>query len=282
LFDTKTYAAHGKMESTVRSLQYVARGPERDLFLPRKVSAVAKQAIPAEQQRKGIHNKILLAIPDREFSLIGPCLEQVTLESHASLHEPHDVYRYAYFPIQGLISLVVTMKNGKTVEAGIVGREGVAGLPAMAGINRSPLREIVQISGEAFRVRTGTLQSALDRMPEFDRILKRYTVVLGLQLAQTAACNRLHDVERRLARWLLMAQDRVNFNVLPVTHEFLATMLGTDRPSVTLAAGVFQRREMIRYSRGAVKILNREQLESAACECYGVIQRYADAGWAAY
>jgi CRP-like cAMP-binding protein len=215
---------------------------------------------------KLIRNKILLAMIDAEFHVIRPHLEYVALPSHLRLHEPHQTFRFVYFPNEGLISLVVVMANGKTVEAGIVGREGVAGLPAVAGLSRGPLREVMQIGGNGFRVKIRDLKKMLDFTP---------TMALGLHVAQTAACNRLHDIDRRLARWLLMASDRVDSGTLRVTHDFLATMLGTDRPSVSLAAGLFQRMNIIKYSRGAVKILNRGALENQSCECYAVIQRYA-------
>jgi CRP-like cAMP-binding protein len=182
---------------------------------------------------------------------------------------------YAYFPNDGLLSLVVVLADGKTVEAGIVGKEGLVGIPALAGLSRSPLREVVQITGDGLRISATTLRELLTTTPELRHELERFTVVLGLQVAQTAGCNRLHGVEQRLARWLLMAQDRVSSASLPLTHDFLATMLGTDRPSVSLAAGVLQKAKVIEYGRGSVKILNRAELERIACECYGVIQRYS-------
>jgi CRP-like cAMP-binding protein len=197
------------------------------------------------------------------------------LESHRVLHEAHEVLQDVYFPNDGLLSLVVVLADGKTVEAGIVGKEGLVGIPAIAGLSRSPLREVVQIAGDGLRIPATTLRGLLATAPELHRELERFSVVLGLQVAQTAACNRLHEVEKRLARWLLMAQDRVVSELLPITHDFLATMLGTDRPSVSLAAGVLQKAGMIEYSRGSVKILNRAELEKAACECYGVIRRYS-------
>src|SRR6185295_417929 len=147
------------------------------------------------------------------------------------------------------------------------------GAPSVAGLRTSLLREIVQISGEGFRVSADALENILKSAPNLQRALYRYTVLLGLQVAQTAACNRLHNVEQRLARWLLMTQDRIDSGMLKITHDFLATMLGTDRPSVSTAAAALQERKMIKYLRGAVKIINRKKLETAACECYGVIQR---------
>ena len=207
--------------------------------------------------------------------MIRPSLEYMALPSHLSLHEPHQPHRFAYFPNDGLISLVVVMAIGKTVEAGIVGNEGVAGLPAVLGLGRSPLREVMQISGHGFRVKILSLERMLESTPDLRRILNRYAMILGLHVAQTAACNRLHDIDHRLARWLLMAHDRADSGTLRITHGFLATMLGTDRPSVSLAAGVLQRLHVIKYRRGAVKILSRSALESRACECYAAIQRYA-------
>jgi CRP-like cAMP-binding protein len=221
-----------------------------------------------------VANKILLSIPDNEFSAIGPHLEPVGLPRHSILHEPSEKLNFAYFPNAGLISLMVAMEDGKTVEAAVVGNEGAAGIPSAVSLTRSPLREVVQIAGEGFRVKVSTLQDVLKSAPEFQMMLSRYAVIQGIQVAQTAACNRLHDVEQRLARWLLMAQDRVDGGSILITHDFLATMLGTDRPSVSLAAGILQRKKNIEYSRGAVKILSRKKLEASACECYGVIQQF--------
>ena len=133
---------------------------------------------------------------------------------------------------------------------------------------------MVQITGDGFRVGVAALQNTLDSTPHLQLILSRYAVVQGMQVAQTAACNRLHGIEQRLVRWLLMTQDRVDAESLPITHDFLATMLGTDRPSVSLAAGVLQKKKLIEYARGAVKIVNRKKLEDSACECYGITQQY--------
>lgn len=224
---------------------------------------------------KVVRNKILLAIPDAEYRVLRPYLEFLNLPHHRSLHEPHRPLKFIHFPNEGLISLVVMLKEGKTVEAGIVGKEGVAGIPAIAGMLRSPLREIVQIGGNGFRVRVSALKKTLASTPQLRNILERFTMVMGVQVAQTAACNRVHDVNQRLARWLLMAQKRVNSKWLALTHDFLATMLGTDRPSVTLAAGTLQRLTLIEYRRGSVQIVNLKELEQFACECYGVIQRYS-------
>jgi CRP-like cAMP-binding protein len=223
---------------------------------------------------KQVSNKILLSISDSDYSSLRPHLEYVSLPNHLVLHEAGGKVEFGYFPNRGLISLVVVMKDGKTAEAGIVGNEGFTGTLAAVGLSRSPLQAVVQITGDGFRVEVAALQNTLEFAPRLQLILSRYAAIRGMQVAQTAACNRLHDIEQRLARWLLMTQDRVDSGSLPITHDFLATMLGTDRPSVSLAAGVLQRKEIIEYTRGAVEIVNRKKLEDSACECYGVIRQY--------
>jgi CRP-like cAMP-binding protein len=224
---------------------------------------------------KPITNRILSSLPDSEFRSIRTHLEAIDLPHHLSLYEPNQFLEFVHFPNDGLVSLVVVLAGGKTVEAGIVGNEGLVGVPALVGLDRSPLREVVQIAGEGYRCPVAALREILPACPRFLRTVERYAVVLGLQVAQTAGCNRLHDVVQRLSRWLLMAQDRISSPTLPITHDFLATMLGTDRPSVSLAAGTLQRKQIIEYNRGSVKVLNRSELEKSACECYAVIQRYS-------
>jgi CRP-like cAMP-binding protein len=223
---------------------------------------------------KPVGNLILLAISDGDYSLLRPHLEYVSLPNHLVIHEAGGKLEFAYFPNRGLISLVVVMQDGKTAEAGIVGNEGFTGTLAAVGLRRSPLQAVVQITGDGFRVEAGALQNTLESAPHLQLTLSRYAAVRGMQVAQTAACNRLHDIGQRLARWLLMTQDRVDSGSLLITHDFLATMLGTDRPTVSLAAGVLQKKKLIEYTRGAVKIVNRKKLEDSACECYRVIQQY--------
>jgi CRP-like cAMP-binding protein len=223
---------------------------------------------------KPVSNKLLLSIADSDYSSLRPHLEYLSLPNHLVLHEAGEKLQFVHFPNRGLISLVVVMKDGKTAEAGIVGNEGFTGTLAAVGLNRSPLQAVVQITGNGFRLKVRALQSTLESAPRLQWMLSRYAAIRSMQVAQTAACNRLHDIEQRLARWLLMTQDRVDSESLAITHDFLATMLGTDRPSVSLAAGVLQRKELIEYTRGAVEIVNRKKLEDSACECYGVIRQY--------
>lgn len=235
----------------------------------------ASKSIPrANPAGKTVQNELLLAMKPREFNVIRPHLQYVELEQHRLLYEPHTKLKFVYFPNRGLISLVVVLKTGKTVEAGIVGKEGASGTALSAGVEKSPLREIVQISGDGFRIKSAVFQKLLSILPELRKALSHYVVLLGMQVSQTAACNRLHEIEQRLARWLLMAEDSAATPTLGITHDFLATMLGTDRPSVTLAAGLLQKAGLIEYGRGAVRITNRPQLEEFACECYAVIRDY--------
>jgi CRP-like cAMP-binding protein len=223
---------------------------------------------------KPVRNKLLLAVPDEEFRSIRSHLQFVNLAHHFTLHQPHRIVEFAHFPNGGLISLVVELKDGRSVEAGLLGNEGASGMPAVLGLSRNPLREIVQIAGDGFKLRVDALRKLLPSTPALQAILSRYAAGLAMQVAQTAACNRLHKIEERLSRWLLIAQDRVDSGVLPITHDFLATMLGTDRPSVTVAAGILHGKGLIAYTRGNVRILNRKKLEQFACECYGQIKQY--------
>jgi CRP-like cAMP-binding protein len=223
---------------------------------------------------KPVSNIILLSVVESDYGSLRPHLEYVELPNHLILHEAGGKLEFAYFPNRGLISLVVAMKDGKTAEAGVVGSEGYTGIPAAVGLSRSPLQAIVQITGDGFRIAVGALQKVLESTPHLQLLLNRYAVLQGMQVAQTAACNRLHDLEQRLARWLLMTEDRVDSECLPITHDFLATMLGTNRSSVSLAAGILQREKSIEYSHGAVTIVNRKRLEESACECYDIMQQY--------
>jgi CRP-like cAMP-binding protein len=223
---------------------------------------------------KPVRNKILLGIPDEEFAQIRDNLEYVDLPNYTVLHEPRKKLESAYFLNSGMASLVFNTNGGESVEVGVIGNEGFTPVPAAAGLYRSPHQAIMQVSGNGFRMGFDELQDVLNVAPQLQRLLNRYATVHGLQTAQTAGCNRLHDLEQRLARWLLLIQDRVGSGLLRITHEFLAMMLGTDRPSVSLAAGGLRKKRIIEYSHGSVRVLNRKKLESSACECYGLIQEF--------
>jgi CRP-like cAMP-binding protein len=223
---------------------------------------------------KPVSNSILLSLPETEYGHVRPHLHFVNLPHHSSLHEPGRTLKFGYFLNKGMISLVVAGQNGKTVEIGVTGKEGFAPIPTVIGLKRSPHRAVVQVAGEGFRVSVAVLEALLGSNPRLYAILTRYAVIQGLQIAQTGGCNRMHNLHQRLARWLLLTQDRIESGLLEITHDFLATMLGTDRPSVSLAASTLQRRGIIEYAYGGVKIINRKKLEQAACECYQVIRQF--------
>ncbi len=217
-----------------------------------------------------IENEILNHLPEQEFSLLRPHLELVSLQQRARLQGPDHPIEYGYFINRGLGSILVST-DSRTVEVGVLGREGFVGVELGLGFTHTPHTLIVQVPGNAFRVDAGVLRRLLPSLPDLRLQLSRFSHLQGLQVAQLAACNRLHELEQRLARWLLMSNDRTGVSSLPFTHDLLAAMLGTARPSVTLAAGILQREGAISYERGVVNIVDRTRLESAACECYHVI-----------
>jgi CRP-like cAMP-binding protein len=225
---------------------------------------------------KAVTNKVLLALPDHEYELMRRDLSFIDLPDHLSLHEPTQKIEFVYFPNRGMVSQVVVTKDGRTVEVGVVGNEGYVGAGLAAGLSRSSVREIIQIAGDGSRMMAGALERVLRSAPQLQVLLNRHSGLQGMQVAQTAACNRLHEIQQRLSRWLLMTQDRVDVAVLPITHDFIATMMGTDRTTVSLAASVLQKAGVIEYVRGAVKIVNRRKLERSACECYDVIRQFED------
>jgi len=225
---------------------------------------------------KSVSNRVLLAAPDEEYKLMRPDLTYMDLPDHLSLHEPTQKIEFVYFPNRGMVSQVVVTKDGRTVEVGVVGKEGYAGAGLAAGLSRSSVREVMQIGGDGFRMKGSALEQILRSAPQLQVILNRHTGLQGMQVAQTAACNRLHDIQQRLSRWLLMTQDRVDSGTLAITHDFIATMMGTDRSTVSLSAAVLQKKGIIEYVRGAVKIVNRRKLEKTACECYEVIRQSED------
>jgi CRP-like cAMP-binding protein len=222
---------------------------------------------------RGIGNSILRALPRRELTHILPSAEFVRLKLHQVLHEPGEPIKSVYFLNNGLGSVLTTQPDGKTVEVGLIGREGFVGLPVIFGFKTSGLRVVTQAEGTAYRLEANFLCSILPGSRELEKQLQRFSMLLAMQSTQLAACNRLHDVVSRLARWLLMSHDRIGSSTLPLTQDFLAQMLGIRRASVTVAAGALQKSGTIEYSRGSVRILDRAKLEAAACDCYHVIER---------
>ena len=223
---------------------------------------------------KAISNVILLSLPDEAYAQLRPDLETIDLPQYQILHEPAEKLDFAYFLNEGMASIVALSSDGRSVEVGIVGKEGMVGMPLMMGLQRGTFRAIMQMAGNGVRVRASAFQDALASDSTLKSLLGQFALMHGMQTAQLAACNRLHDIDQRLIRWLLMCQDRVDSQLLPLTHDFLAQMLGTGRPSVSLAAGVLEDAGLIENMRGTVRVLNRKNLEAAACECYGVIQHF--------
>ncbi|HET7063320.1 MAG TPA: Crp/Fnr family transcriptional regulator [Rudaea sp.] len=213
-------------------------------------------------------NQLLAALPrkERDAFLADCTLEKLVFGT--VLYEQGERMRHVYFPTEGFISMLITVDGHSTLEVGMIGREGMCGHALNLGGDVSSLRALVQGAGAAWRMKTATFQRHLERMTALRKVLGRYVhVVLG-QLSHAAACLRFHVVEKRLARWLLMTQDRAHTDSFSVTQEFLAFMLGVRRSGVTTAAGILQSRKLISYTRGKMTILNRRRLEAAACACY--------------
>jgi CRP-like cAMP-binding protein len=225
---------------------------------------------------EGIHrNRLLRALPRQELDQLLPLLESVPLVDGMPIYEPNQPITQIYFPISGVVSMVSEMTEG-IVEVGTIGREGMTGLPLVLHATTMPSRAFVQVPGHAYRIDGARLCAVMRTAPGVERLLYRYVLALFDQAAQHAACNRMHALEERCARWLLMTHDRVDGDVLPLKQQFLAEMLGVHRPAVTIAAGALQKAGIIRYTRGKVTVLDRPALEESSCECYSIISRRAD------
>jgi CRP-like cAMP-binding protein len=218
-------------------------------------------------------NEILLELTAKERELMFPQLVFMDLPTHTVLHEPGEPIKFGYFLNSGLASVLTVLAEGKSVEVGLTGKEGFVGLPLLVGFDSSPTRTVIQIAATGFRISAKSMIQIMRQSPAMVNRLQRYVQILGMQGTQVAACNRLHEVDERLARWLLMCQDRIGSNFVALTQEFLAHMLGTRRASVTVAAGMLQKAGLITYQRGRVNIVDRPRLEKACCECYEMMQQ---------
>jgi CRP-like cAMP-binding protein len=213
-------------------------------------------------------NALIERLPRRERTRLLASCEQVELNLSEVLCEAGTPTRHVYFPTEGFISLVASIDKHPSLEIGMVGREGMLGAQMVLGVTTSPLRGLVQGAGLSWRVEVPAFQAALADSPALLREMNRYVYVLMAQTVQSAGCLRFHQIAHRLARWLLMSQDRAHDARFHVTHEFLAYMMGVRRVGVTVAAGELQRRGLIKYKRGEVTVLDRPGLEGAACGCY--------------
>jgi CRP-like cAMP-binding protein len=205
-----------------------------------------------------------------------PELKQVTLAFGKVLYEPGTIIRHVYFPIDSIVSLLSAVAERSTLEVGIVGNEGMAGISVFLGVGRANTRALVQGGGLAMRMKSADLGKESEHTSALTRLLHRYTHSLFTQISQSAACNRFHNVEARLARWMLMTHDRTGSDEFRLTQEFMSNMLGIRREGVNRAAGDLQRQDLISYSRGIIKIRDRAGLEAVACECYSIIKEESD------
>jgi CRP-like cAMP-binding protein len=216
-------------------------------------------------------NRVLASIPFKQYQRLRSQLEPVTLKFGRVLYEPNKVIRHVYFPTNCLISLLTAVDKRRTLEVGMVGREGMAGMPFILGLGVSGVRAIVQGGGTAWRAAAEPFRVEFHRNRPLQATLYSYTHALMAQISQTAACNRFHNAEARLARWLLMTRDRVSSDSFPLTHAFLAHMLGLRREGVTEAASELKRRKLIGYSRGKIEILDVSGLKKSSCSCYRIV-----------
>jgi len=221
-------------------------------------------------------NHILDALPPAERARVFPHLKLVTLPLGSVLYEAGDALRHIYFPTDAIVSLLYVLENGSSAEICVVGNDGVIGVSLFMGGETTTSRAIVQSAGSAYRLSGRRLKQEFERQGETMHVLLRYTQALITQMAQTAVCNRHHSVDQQLARWLLLSLDRLSDNKLAMTQELIADMLGVRREGVTDSAGKLQKLGVITYSRGTIRVLDRQRLEQLSCECYGVVKRETD------
>ncbi len=242
-----------------------------------KIELESAAPIPREAARlahgRVVLNGLLASIPDTEFGILQPLLGFQAMPLQKVLNEPGERLNFVYFLNSGLASLMVFTSEGRSVEVGITGKNGFIGIPIIYGVRRSSLRVVVQIAADGYRITADDFQRVLPFVPSLRVKMGRYALLQGMQAAQTAACNRLHELGQRLARWLLMTEDRIGPEFI-VTQEYLAQMLGTGRASVSIAASRIRRAGIIQYSRGILRVVNRGGLEELSCECYATVRQF--------
>jgi CRP-like cAMP-binding protein len=226
--------------------------------------------------RVPVANSLLVALPRKDYQLRLTRLEPITLTFGEELYRPGEPIRHVYFPTDSLVTLLTLAEGHQALEVGLIGHEGMLGIPLALGVSDSPVRAMVQGSGMALRMTSAHFRNEFQQSVRLQEEVYRYTYELMVQLTQTAACNRFHRVEARLARWLLMTRDRVQSNQFHLTQDLLANMLGVRQVGVTKAAGALRQRKLISYNRGEISILDGDGLEAAACPCYQIVKDMHD------
>ena len=232
--------------------------------------------MPSTKRSGPVANRLLSALPRNEYQGLLPELEHVALTFAEVLYEPGDRIRHVYFPNDSIVSLLSKVTDHSTLEVGIVGKEGMVGINVFMGVDKARNQALVQGAGTAMRMKAATLRRKANHHGSLHKLLLRYSHSLLTQVSQSAACNRFHMVDARLARWMLMTRDRMGSEEFRLTQEFMSNMLGVRREGVNKAAGTLQQNKLIIYSRGIVKILNHAGLEAVACECYRIIKNESD------
>lgn len=222
-------------------------------------------------------NRLLATLPKKEYERLLPGLKRIPLNFGEVLYEPGDTIKHVYFPNDSIVSLLSALSERSTLEVGMVGNEGFAGLPIFMGVNVSQTRALVQGAGSAMRMTSAAVRHEANHLGALHHLLHRYSHSLLTQVSQSVACNRFHSVDARLARWLLMSSDRLGLDQFRLTQDFMSNMLGVRREGVNKAAGTLQTAKLIRYSRGMITILDRRRLEANSCECYAIIKAESDA-----
>jgi CRP-like cAMP-binding protein len=223
-----------------------------------------------------VANRILRSLEPQVYEQLLPHFELVRFPLGRVIHEPGQPLDYVYFPNQGVLSMLTVLENGEVVEIATIGNEGMADLSVILGLQISSSRLLCQVPGESLRMKTDLFLDLVQQNAGLRIQLGAYMVSMFILVSQSAACNRLHPIEERCARWILMTHDRVDSDTFPLTQDFLASMLGVRRPSVSVAAGILQRAGLVSYSRGRMVVVDREGLEAAACECYAIVRNQFD------
>lgn len=224
--------------------------------------------------QSAVRNRLLASLPPADFESLAGSLTPVALPLKQPLIEPDAPIEAAYFVETGMVSYLAFLEAGEAIEVGIIGSEGMVGMPLVLGVDSAPAGAIVQMQGTALRISATALKQVIGERKALHDQLLRSMQALYTQVSQTAVCNGRHSIEERLARWILMAHDRAGSDQFPMTHEFMAMMLGVRRSSVTVTAGTLKQAGLIAYANGQMTILDRSGMEATACECYGTVQRH--------